>query len=390
MIPRWLVAPQEFKGTLTAAEAAQAMKAGLREAAPEVLLDLAPLADGGPGTVDALLTGTPGERRVMTVQGPLGTPVEAAYAVLESGQTAVIEMATASGLSLLDAEQLNVRQASTYGTGELMRAALDAGCTRIIVGLGGSATNDAGTGALTALGYRFLDAKGRVLPPGGAALKHLARVETGAQHPRLAEVELLAATDVTAPLLGPNGASRLFGPQKGADPDTVEELEEALSHFARTVGQEFVRMPGMGAAGGLGYGLAVLASANIVSGYELVAQALHLERRMAVADMVLTGEGRYDRQTTLGKGPAALAYSGRALGRPVVLFAGSVLQEKGLDLSLFSTIVEAGSRSLTKAAAAQALQAATARWAATARHIKPYDARETVHAEEDAASTWTS
>ncbi|MDC0709555.1 glycerate kinase [Stigmatella sp. ncwal1] len=390
MIPRWLVAPQEFKGTLTAAEAAQAMKAGIREAAPEVLLDLAPLADGGPGTVDALLTGTPGERRVLTVQGPLGEPVEAAYALLESGQTAVIEMATASGLSLMDPANLDIRQASTYGTGELMRAALDAGCTRIIVGLGGSATNDAGTGALTALGYRFLDAKGRPLPPGGAALRHLARVDVSHQHPQLAEVELLAATDVTAPLLGPNGASRLFGPQKGADPDTVEELEEALQHFSKNVGQEFVRIPGVGAAGGLGYGLAVLASANIVSGYELVAQALHLERRMAVADMVLTGEGRYDRQTAFGKGPAALAYSGRALGRPVVLFAGSVLREKGLDMSLFSTIVEAGTRSLNKAAATQALQAAAAQWAATARHIKPYDARETIHADEDSASSWTS
>lgn len=369
---RWLVAPQEFKGTLTAAEAAEALCAGLRQVAPEVILDVAPLADGGPGTVDALLAGAPGERRVLTVQGPLGQPVQAAWALLDSGDTAVIEMAAASGLSLLAPEERDVRRASTYGTGELMRAALDAGCTRLIVGLGGSATNDAGVGALTALGFRFLDAEGQPLPPGGAALRRLARVDASRRHPRLPMVELLVATDVTAPLLGPNGASRLFGPQKGADPATVEELEAALSHFAQGMGPEFIRVPGAGAAGGFGYGLAVLAGASIVSGYGLVAQALHLERRMAVADAVITGEGRFDRQTALGKGPAALARSGKELGKPVVLFAGSILKEEGLDTSLFSEVFDVGTPPLRKEAA-QALQEIAARWATTARLMKPHD-----------------
>jgi glycerate kinase len=379
VILRWLIAPQEFKGTLTASEAAEALRAGLREAAPEVLLDVAPLADGGPGTVDALLAGAVGERRVLTVQGPLGAPVQAAYALLDSGRTAIIEMAAASGLSLLRPEELDPRRASTYGTGELIRAALDAGCTRVIVGLGGSATNDAGAGALTALGYSFLDTEGRPLPPGGAALRRLARVDSSLRHPRLMEVELLAATDVTAPLLGPNGASRLFGPQKGADPQAVEELEEALAFFAQGLAPEFIRVPGAGAAGGFGYGLAVLAGANIVSGYGLVAQALRLERRVAVADAVITGEGRFDRQTALGKGPAALARSGKELGKPVVLFAGSVVHEEGLDTSLFHEVIAVGNPPRDKAAAVQALREAAARWASTARHMQPHDSRERRH-----------
>jgi glycerate kinase len=373
---RWLVAPQEFKGTLTASEAAEALRAGLKEAAPEVMLDVAPLADGGPGTVEALLAGAPGERRVLTVQGPLGAPVQAAYAVLESGRTAIIEMAAASGLSLLAPEERDARRASTYGTGELIRAALDSGCTRLIIGLGGSAANDAGVGALTALGFRFLDAEGQPLPPGGAALKRLARVDASQQHPRLAEVELLAASDVTSPLLGPTGATRLFGSQRGADPAAVEELEQALEYFARGMGQEFIRVPGAGAGGGIGFGLAVLAGASIMSGYALVAQALQLQRRVAVADAVLTGEGRFDRQTALGKGPAALARTSRELGKPVVLFAGSVVREEGLDTSLFRELIDIGTPALDKAAAAQALREAAARWASVARLVKPPDSRE--------------
>lgn len=375
MILRWLIAPQEFKGTLTASEAAEALRSGLHQEAPDVILDVAPLADGGPGTVDALLAGTTGERRVLTVQGPLGQPVEAAYAVLENGRTAIIEMAAASGLSLLRPEERDARRASTYGTGELMRAALDAGCSRLIVGLGGSATNDGGAGALTALGYRFLDSEGKQLPPGGAALRRMARVDTSGAHPRLTDVELLAATDVTAPLLGPNGASRLFGPQKGADPQAVEDLEEALAFFAQGLAPEFIRVPGAGAAGGLAYGLAVLAGANIVSGYGLVARALHLERRVAVADVVLTGEGRFDRQTALGKGPAALARSGKELGKPVVLFAGSVVREEGLDTSMFHEVIDVGNPALDKEAAILALREAAVRWASTAKHMKPHDAR---------------
>ena len=376
MNPRWLVAPLEFKGTLTSSEATEAIVAGLKDAAPEVMLDLAPLADGGAGTIEALLAGAPGERRTLTVQGPLGAPVQAEYAVIDSGRTALIEVASASGLVLVPPEKRDPRRASSYGTGELIRAALDSGCTKLIIGLGGSATNDAGAGALTALGIRFLDAEGKPLPPGGAALNRLARVEASQRHPRLTEVELLAASDVTSPLLGPNGATRLFGPQKGADALAVEELEAALEYFSRGLGQEFIRVPGAGAGGGLGFGLAVLAGASIMSGYALVAQALQLQRRVAVADAVLTGEGRFDRQTALGKGPAALARTSRELGKPVVLFTGSVAQEEQLETSLFREIIDIGTRELSKAAAAQALREAAARWATVARLLKPPDSRE--------------
>ncbi|WP_141255288.1 glycerate kinase, partial [Myxococcus sp. CA006] len=247
--PRWLVAPQEFKGTLSAAEAAEAMARGLRESSPEVVLDVAPLADGGPGTVEALLTGLRGERRQQVVRGPLGAPVEAHWALVEDGRTAVVEMAAASGLSLLAPEARDALKASTHGTGELMHAALESGCERLIVCLGGSATTDAGTGALSALGFRFLDAGGQPLPPGGAALAQLAHVDASGRHPRLDAVELLGATDVTSPLLGPDGAARLFGPQKGADEAGVKALEAALAHAAAVLGDTSAGWPGAGAAG---------------------------------------------------------------------------------------------------------------------------------------------
>jgi glycerate kinase len=367
--PRWLIAPQEFKGTLSAFEAAEAIITGIRDVAPEVTLDVAPLADGGPGTVDALLSSVEGKRCVRVVQDALGRPVRAAYALLDDGKTAVLEMAAASGLSLLAPEERDPRRTSTYGTGELMRAALDEGCERLVVGMGGSATNDAGTGALTALGYRFLDAEGHPLPPGGAALRRLARVDASGRHPRLTEVELLSATDVNSPLLGPNGATRVFAPQKGADARAVEELEEALAYFAQGMGPEFSRVPGAGAAGGFGYGLAVLANGNLVSGYHLVAQAHDLERRLAVADVVITGEGRLDRQTAFGKGPGVLASSARALGKHVVLFAGSVLREEGMDASAFTEVINVSASARPGATPAEALREAAAAWATTAQNL---------------------
>lgn len=358
---RWLVAPQEFKGTLTAAEAAAALAEGLRQGAPGVELDVAPLADGGPGTVDALLAGLGGERVTCTVQGPLGAPVRATYGLLDSGCTAVIEMAAASGLSLLAPGERDPRSASSSGTGELMRAALERGCERLIVGLGGSATNDGGTGALTALGFRFLDAQGAPLPPGGAALKRLARVETGGRHPRLTGVELLVATDVTSPLLGPDGASHLFGPQKGADEAAVAELESALARLAEVVAPGLAQTPGAGAAGGFGYGLLALAGGKIVSGYELVARTLRLPERLAAAQAVLTGEGRFDRQTAFGKGPGALAKEARALGKHTVLFAGAVAPST--DSAPFDEVVEVSTLAPPGVSHAEALRHAGAWWA---------------------------
>ncbi|WP_426757230.1 glycerate kinase [Myxococcus sp. Y35] len=362
--PRWLVAPQEFKGTLTASEAAEAMAKGLRASSPDVVLDVAPLADGGPGTVDALLTGLRGERRQQVVRGPLGAPVEAHWALVEDGRTAVVEMAAASGLTLLPAEARDARNASTYGTGELMRAALDSGCERLIVGLGGSATTDAGTGALSALGFRFLDTQGQLLPPGGAALGRLASVDASGRHPRLGEVEILGATDVASPLLGPDGAARLFGPQKGADATDVEALEAALAHAAGVLGDTPAGWPGAGAAGGFGFGLLSLAGARLVPGYELVSRALGLERRVLMADVVLTGEGRFDRQTSLGKGPGGIARLAREHGTPVVLFAGQVRRDEGLELDLFHEVVELASQPHPGEDAAKVLCEAAARWAA--------------------------
>ncbi|MBJ6764770.1 glycerate kinase [Myxococcaceae bacterium JPH2] len=363
--PRWLVAPQEFKGTLRAAQAANAMAEGVRSVSPEVVLDIAPLADGGPGTVDALLEGTRGERRRVVVRGPLGTPVEASWALLDDGRTAVVEMAAASGLSLVPTSGRDARNACTHGTGELMRTALDSGCDRLIVGLGGSATTDGGKGALEALGYRFLDAAGRTLRPGGASLVDLSRVDASGRHPALGRVELLVATDVSSPLLGPDGAARLFGPQKGADAAAVEELEAGLARLAAVVGEGPAQRAGAGAAGGLGYGLAALAGGRLVSGYELVARALGLERRVLLADVVLTGEGQFDRQTSLGKGPGALAQLAREHGTQVVLFAGSVRREDGLNPSLFHQVVDLSAAPTTTAPPASILREAAARWAAT-------------------------
>jgi glycerate 2-kinase len=368
-VSRWLVAPQEYKGTLTAAEAAAALAEGLRRGAPWAELDVAPLADGGPGTVEALLAAAVGERVQLTVQGPLGAPVQAVYGRLAGGYTAVMEMAAASGLSLLPPAARDVRRASTYGTGELIRAALEAGCQRLLIGLGGSATNDGGTGALAALGFRFLDEHGQTLPPGGAALRHLARVDASGRHPRLDQVELLAGTDVVAPLLGPQGASRLFGPQKGADAEAVEELEAALERLAEVVEPALARVAGTGAAGGLGYGLLALAGARLMSGYAWVAQALGLEARVARADVVLTGEGRYDRQTALGKGPGELARQARALGRRVVMFAGSLSPEVPGEEALFDEVLEVSALAPPGASPAEALRSAAERWASRMRPL---------------------
>lgn len=364
---RWLVAPQEFKGTLTAAEAASALAEGLRQGAPGVELDVAPLADGGPGTVDALLAGLGGERVTCTVQGPLGVPVRATYGLLDSGRTAVIEMAAASGLSLLTPGERDPLRTTTSGTGELMRAALDRGCECLILGLGGSATNDGGTGALAELGFRFLDAHGVPLPPGGAALKRLARVDPSGRHPRLADVEVLVATDVTAPLLGPDGASRLFGPQKGADAHAVAELESALAHLAEVVDPGLAHLPGAGAAGGFGYGLAALAGGKIVSGYELVARTLRLSERLAAAELVLTGEGRFDRQTALGKGPGSLAREARALGKYTVMFAGIVAPDAQANGSPFDEVVEVSALAPPGLSHAEALRHAGTWWASRRR-----------------------
>jgi glycerate kinase len=334
---RALVAPQQFKGTLTARQAAEAIARGIRSAVPDAGVDLAPLADGGQGTVDALvLSRNDGEDRRAAVTGPMGKQVLARWGYLPDtgdGSAAVIEMAAASGLTLVPADQRSVLDAHTTGTGELILAALDAGCARIDVGLGDSATCDGGVGALTALGVHFLDSKGRRLPRGPRHLERLDRIDVSGLDVRVKRCKLQVLTDVLNPLLGELGTARIYGPQKGADPDDVEFLEGALQHLARVVardvGVELRAEPGSGAAGGLAFGLAAMCGAKIARGFDVISEAMGLFQRITDADVVLTGEGQLDVQTTFAKGPFSLGRLARMQKRRVVAFAGKVKEGVG-------------------------------------------------------------
>jgi glycerate kinase len=278
--------------------------------------------------VEALVAAGGGRLLTATVADPLGRPVEAAWGLLEEGRTAVIEMAAASGLVLLRSQERDARCASTYGTGQLIAAALEAGCRRLIIGLGGSATNDGGAGMAQALGARLSDEEGRDLPPGGAALARLARIDASGLDGRLRNCQVMGATDVTNPLCGPHGASAIYGPQKGASPADVEELDAALAHYAavieRDLGKRVAEVPGAGAAGGIGAGLIAFLDAELRPGAQLVAEVVGLEKRIAAADLVVTGEGRLDAQTAYGKTVATVARLARGQGRPVVALAGRV------------------------------------------------------------------
>jgi glycerate kinase len=327
-VTRYLVAPLEFKGSLTAAEAAAAMRQGLERAGAGANVDLLPLADGGPGTAEALVSALHGAWHTVPVHDPLGRLVEATFGTWAAGTAGVVEMAQASGLVRLAPGERNARRASSFGTGELIRAAVLGGVRTLMVGLGGSATNDGGAGLLQALGVRLRDVQGRELPQGGAALRELVRMDLDGALRQMREVELTCVTDVTNPLTGPQGASAVYGPQKGATLGDVAILDSALAHFAevvrRQLGVDVSREPGMGAAGGLGFGLRVVFGARLVRGFEHVAQMVHLDERLAGCDVVLTGEGRLDAQSRQGKGPVALAEHARRAGKRVVVFAGSV------------------------------------------------------------------
>ncbi|MFO7774207.1 MAG: glycerate kinase [Candidatus Hydrogenedentota bacterium] len=322
-----VLAPDSFKNCLSAKEAAEALGKGVTRAAPNASLDHVPLADGGEGTVDALVAAAGGQRVTVTVTGPLGEPVEAGYGVL-NGKTAVIEMAAASGHALLAHTQRDPRAATTYGTGELIAHALDNGFRDIIVGIGGSATNDAGAGMAQALGYRLLDASGRDLSPGGAALARIARIDAAHAHPGLSNASIRAACDVRNPLCGPEGASRVYGPQKGADAQTVAELDAALHRFGAAIEEQLgiavLERPGAGAAGGLGAGLVAFCGAELDPGFDVVARAVNLEERIAAGDLVLTGEGLLDAQTQSGKAPAGVAALAGRHGVPAIAIAGAL------------------------------------------------------------------
>ena len=330
-----LLAPDGFKGCLDARAVCEHLAAGIRAALPEVELVELPLADGGEGTTETLVAATGGRLERRQVSGPLGEPLEAHFGVLPDGR-GVVEVAAASGHALLRPDQRDPRRATSYGTGQLLRAAYEAGCRELIVGLGGSATNDAGAGIAQALGVRLLDAAGEELPRGGAALARLDRIEAAGA--LAGELALTLACDVNNPLVGERGASRVYGPQKGADPAAVAELDAALARFAevaaRDLGRAVAEVPGAGAAGGIGAGLLALCQARLVPGAELILDAVRFEEHLRGADLVLTGEGQLDAQTLHEKLPLTVARRARAAGVPVVGLAGRV--EPGARGALFA------------------------------------------------------
>lgn len=372
---RILVAPLEFKGSLTAGQAARAMEEGIRRGWPEAVVRRLPLADGGPGTADALVDALHGQWHTTWAHDALGRPLQAAWASWSGG--GVVEMARASGLSLLDPAERDALVTSTVGTGELIRDALEQGVTSLLVGVGGSATNDGGAGALQALGYRFLDDHGRPLPPGGAALRNLVRIERDGLLPELARVRMTVMTDVLNPLCGPTGASAVYGPQKGASPEEVGVLDAALAHFAevvkRDLGVDAADQPGTGAAGGLSYGLLVGCGARISRGFQHLAELLGLDPLLEDVDWVLTGEGRLDTQTLSGKGPLELARQAAVHQKPVVAFAGKIEPEALQGPLPFVSTVQVSppgwseSDAASRASAAELLTAAVATWAAQRR-----------------------
>ena len=323
-----IISPQGFKGGISGLEAAKAIERGVLAAAPDTETVLLPVADGGDGTLHALVDATGGEIFISTVTGPINQQVEAQWGVMGDGRTAVIEMARASGLAMVPQRRRNPKTTTTLGTGQILKEAIEMGFNRIIVGLGGSASNDAGAGMATALGAKFMDSEGNALPPGGAALARLDRIDTSGLIDGLSGVEVVGATDVTNPLCGPTGASEIFGPQKGASKEVVAELDSALANFAtvvkRDLGVDVLDVPGAGAAGGLGAGLIAFVGGTLQSGIDMVCQVLEFDRHLEGADLVFTGEGRADKSTVFDKAPVGVARHAMAHGVPTILLAGSL------------------------------------------------------------------
>ncbi|CAI0834803.1 glycerate kinase [Serratia liquefaciens] len=336
-----VIAPDSFKESLSALEVAEAIERGFRQIFPQVQYVKLPMADGGEGTVDSMVAATGGEIVTVAVTGPLGQPVQAFYGLLGEGETAVIEMAAASGLHLAPKAQRDPRMTTSYGTGELILAALERGVKTIILGIGGSATNDGGAGMMQALGARLLDENRQALPPGGAALAQLAYIDLSGVDPRLQQVSITAACDVDNPLCGANGASAVFGPQKGATPEMVTQLDAALRHYGtlleQATGREVINAPGAGAAGGMGAALLGMLNARLRPGIEIVIETLQLEEALRDADLVITGEGRLDSQSIHGKTPIGVARVAKRFGLPVIGIAGSlskdyqVVHQHGID-----------------------------------------------------------
>lgn len=324
-----VVAMDSLKGSLTSLEAGHAVREGALRADPAARVAVRPLADGGEGTVDALVSGLNGTRRRITVTGPMGDPVDCAYGILPDGRTAVVEMSGAAGLPLVEPERRDPLRATTYGVGEVLRDAIGQGCRRFIVGIGGSATNDGGVGMLQALGYGFLDGNGRPIPRGAAGLANLCTITDDGVLPELAQCEFKVACDVTNPLCGEQGCSAVYGPQKGAGPAAIARMDGWLARYAalaaqRCPGKADPDHPGAGAAGGMGFAFLAFTHAALESGIRIVLAETGLADYIREADLVVTGEGRLDGQTAMGKAPVGVARLAKEYGKPVIAFAGSV------------------------------------------------------------------
>lgn len=342
-----VIAPDSFKESLTAIQVADSIEKGFRTIFPDADIIKIPMADGGEGTVKSLVDATNGTIIEKTVTGPLGKAVQAFFGLLGNGKTAVIEMAAASGLHLVPADKRNPLVTTTRGTGELIKAALEQGVEHIIIGLGGSATNDGGAGMARALGVKLLDGKGNEIGEGGGSLDQLATIDVSGLDPRLKFVKIEAACDVDNPLTGERGASAIFGPQKGATPEMVRKLDKNLSHFAKIIekdlGKSIAEVPGAGAAGGIGGGLLAFLSAELKKGIDIVIEATNLYEHVKNAALVITGEGKIDAQTMYGKTPIGVARTAKKYGVPVIAIAGNIARdsdivlEQGID-AVFSIV----------------------------------------------------
>ncbi len=347
----FVLAPDSFKESMSAKTACEAMARGIRKVLPEAEIIQVPMADGGEGTVDALVDGSQGTRIDVEVSGPI--PIEKVktyFGLMADKKTAVMEMAKANGIELLSKEKRNPLITSTYGTGEMILAALDQGVEKIIIGIGGSVTNDGGAGMAQALGAHFLDKAGQELAVGGGSLGKLAKIDLSDMDPRVKDTEIIIASDVTNPLVGPKGASQVFGPQKGATKEMVDELDKNLTHYATIIEQDLgidiVDRPGAGAAGGLGAGLLVFTEAIMQSGVNIVTELTHLAEKISQADYVFTGEGGMDFQTKFGKAPYGVAKIAKKYDKPVFACAGyigeqvEVLYDEGMT-AIFGILAKA-------------------------------------------------
>lgn len=340
-IVKVVIAADSFKGSLTSLEVGNAVKEGIQKICGQADIEVCPLADGGEGTVEALVKGMGGERHPITVTGPLGTPVNGSYGILPNSGTAVLEMAEAAGITLVPEDKRNPLHTTTYGVGEMIKDAMSKGCTRFLVGIGGSSTNDGGIGMLQALGFSFLNQEGHQVAFGAKGLEELESISMEKVIPELRQCRFRIACDVTNPMCGSMGCSAVFGPQKGADRKMIAEMDQWLRHYAELAKKHFPKAdeeePGTGAAGGLGFAFRTFTDAVLESGIQIVLEETRLEEKIKDADLVITGEGRLDGQTAMGKAPTGVAKLAKKYGKPVVALAGSVTRDasachqEGLD-----------------------------------------------------------